>query len=187
MIKLNYNHLLTTPFSLHLYHLPLQKLSSIAVGVSVCTPEINQAVVEELAAQRHAPHLPPLETTPEMMQSAKEWANAKGAGFSYKRGTATVGEYTINVGNLPDTKPIDLSKTDLFAEWRQSTLASRPWYMGGEEGKGEGEGRRFTDAEWARTREFGIGCGTWSDQGTGTFWLTLHFRYPTVKILSIFI
>ena len=156
------------------------------MGVSVCTPEINQAVVEELAAQRHAQHLPPLKTTPEMMRSAKQWANAKGAGVNYKRDAANVGEYTINVRNLPDTNPIDLSKTDLFAEWRQSPLASRPWYMGGEEGKGEGEGRRFTDAEWARTREFGIGCGTWSDQGAIVFWLTLHFRYPTVKSENVF-
>ncbi len=147
------------------------------MGVNVCTPEIIQAVVEELAAQRRAEHLPLLAISPEMTASAGQWANAKGAGANYKPGYATAGEYTTSVRGYPDTKPIDLSKTDLFTEWRQSKLASRPWYMG----EGKGDGRRFTAQEWARTREFGIGCGTWSNQGASIFWLTLHFRYPQVK------
>ena len=156
------------------------------MNVSVCPHDVHQAVIEELAAQRHAQHLPPLKTTSEMMQSAKQWANAKGAGVNYKPGYATAGEYTINVREYPHTKrTINLSKTDLFAEWRHSKLGSRPWYMG--EG---GAGRRYTATEWAQTEEFGIGCGTWSNmphQKSNIFWLTLHFRYPQVNFhLNIF-
>ena len=156
------------------------------MGVRVCTPEIIKAVVEELAAQRRAQHLPPLTISPEMTVSAGQWANARGAGSNYKPGYATAGEYTISVRQYPHTKRvIKLSKTDLFAEWRQAKLGNRPWYMG----EGGAEGRRFTAQEWAQTSEFGIGCGTWDNyprQDSIIFWLTLHFRYPQVKSTKIF-
>lgn len=110
------------------------------------------------------------------MALAKIWAAARGEPTSHGKGFVR-GEYATEHGEgRTPGKQLSLSSFDLFADWRASSMGQRPWYCDKTK-----KLRVFTEGEWAKTREYGIGCATGMTGKYGSnLWLVLHFRYPKV-------
>ncbi|KAH9392373.1 hypothetical protein TYRP_005446 [Tyrophagus putrescentiae] len=137
--------------------------SNISVPVTACPADVLEQAIEGFAQQRVCSGLPRLVHTPEM------------AVLATRRDTPIAGQYTIGKEAPQEERVIDLAGLDIFSKWEEWN--GLPWYVPGGNG---GNDRYFTAEEWARTREFGVGCATYhyAPSKKNLFWLVAYFKYP---------
>ena len=120
--------------------------------------------------------MPRLIHTPEMATLATEWANNQSAGGLgwYQPNTPIAGQYNVGKDAPLSAEVIDLHELDIFNRWDE--WKGLPKYV---PGNGEPD-RYFTPEEWARTREFGIGCAAYPYQPSkkNLFWIVVFFKHP---------
>ena len=144
--------------------------------MTACPADVLEQAIEGFAQQRVCAGLPRLVHTPEMAVLATRWANNQSTnGLWYQPGTAIAGQYTIGKEAPQEERVIDLAGLDIFSKWEEWN--GLPWYVPGGNG---GNDRYFTAEEWARTREFGVGCATYhyAPSKKNLFWLVAYFKYP---------
>lgn len=142
-----------------------------------CPPEITRKAIAELNNLRHCQGLAEMAHSEALAAEAGQWAAETATqGVVYKPGYSGAGQYATSTAAPYAVFSLDLSAFEVLGKWKGSGNNYLPWYTGSGSGGGTAP-RHFTNDEWRRVREFGVGCAAYRFRtAKAMFWTVVFFR-----------